>query len=265
MTGQITRRGSSKDTNHGLDGLSTWGQAGLPVRMERRRHRFALRATSAITSVAVVGSSLLSSAAYALPQGGTVIEGDATISYGENSVVINQGSSHVIIEWQSFDIAAHESVHFDQAAFMAALNRVLSGEASVILGSLTGAGSITLVNPAGIAFGAGAHVDVGAITASTLDILNQNFMADQLVFDQYDPNFATASVTNAGTITVADQGLAALVGPGVANNGLIQARTGAVVLASGTAFTVDFYGDGLINFAVTGATEAAPVDAYGNP
>ena len=46
---------------------------------------------------------------------------------------------------------------------------------------------------------------------------------------------------------------------------MIQARTGAVVLASGTAATIDFYGDGLINFALTGATEAAPVDADGNP
>jgi filamentous hemagglutinin family protein len=227
--------------------------------------RAAFRTTTAMTAAAVVASTLMSSVAWALPQGGTVVEGDATIAYGESSVTITQGSSHVIIEWESFDTAAGESVHFDQAAFMAALNRVLSGEATQFLGSLTGAGSITIVNQAGIAFGPGSNVDVGAITATTLDILNANFMADQLVFDQYDPAFATASVTNAGTITVADKGLAALVGPGVANSGLIQARTGAVVLASGTAFTVDLYGDGLVNFDVTGATEAAPVDADGNP
>jgi filamentous hemagglutinin family protein len=256
MSDETTRRHSGMDASSRLISRRPMG---------RRLQRFALRTTSAITSAAVAASSLLPGVAWALPQGGTVVEGDATIAYGEDSVTITQGSSHVIIEWDSFDIGANESVHFDQAAFMAALNRVLSGEASQILGSLTGAGSITIVNQAGIAFGAGANVDVGAITATTLDILNANFMADNLVFDQYDPAFATASVTNAGTITVADQGLAMLVGPGVANNGLIQARTGAVVLASGTAMTVDFYGDGLINFAVTGATEAAPVDASGKP
>ena len=237
----------------------------MPVARERRRNRFAFRTTSAITSAAVATSSLMSSVAYALPQGGSVVEGDATITYGENSVTIAQNSAHVIIEWDSFDTAAGESVHFDQAEFMAALNRILSGQATRFDGVLTGAGSITIVNQAGIAFGAGANIDVGAITATTLDIINSNFMADNLVFDQYDSAFADASVTNAGTITVADQGLAALVGPGVANNGLIQARTGAVVLASGTAATIDFYGDGLVNFAVTGATEAAPVDADGNP
>src|SRR5690606_15553948 len=140
-----------------------------------------------------------------------------------------------------------------------------SGEVTRFDGTLTGAGHITIVNRAGIAFGSTANIDVGAITATTLDIINANFMADRLVFDQYDPAFADASVTNAGRITVADQGLAALVGPGVANSGVIQARTGAVALASGTAATIDFYGDGLINFAVTGATEAAPVDADGNP
>ena len=69
---------------------------------------------------------------------------------------------------------------------MAALNRILSGEATRFDGALTANGSITIVNAAGIAFGADATVDVGAITATTLDILNSNFMADQLVFDQYD-------------------------------------------------------------------------------
>ncbi|MEZ5666489.1 MAG: filamentous hemagglutinin N-terminal domain-containing protein [Alphaproteobacteria bacterium] len=71
----------------------------------------------------------------------------------------------------------------------------------MILGSLSGAGSITLVNPAGISFGASATVDVGAITATTLDILNSRFMADELVFDGYNDRFATASVINDGTIT----------------------------------------------------------------
>ena len=144
------------------------------------------RATSALTGVALAGSSLMAGPAWALPQGGTVVEGDATITYSENSVVIDQNSAHVIIEWDSFDTTAGESVHFDQAAFMAALNRILSGEATRFDGALTGAGSITIVNAAGIAFGADATVDVGAITATTLDILNSNFMADNLVFDQFD-------------------------------------------------------------------------------
>src|SRR5690606_19663627 len=128
----------------------------------RRRHRYqrlAFRATTAITTAAAAGSTLMSSVAYALPQGGTVVEGDATITYGENSVTITQGSAHVVIEWQSFDTAAGESVHFDQAEFMAALNRILSGQATRFDGILTANGSITIVNQAGIAFGSSANID----------------------------------------------------------------------------------------------------------
>ncbi|MEZ5670560.1 MAG: filamentous hemagglutinin N-terminal domain-containing protein [Alphaproteobacteria bacterium] len=96
--------------------------------------RLAYRATSALTALSIVGASILPVPALALPQDGNVIEGDATITYGENSIVIQQNSDRVIIEWQSFDVGANESVNFIQPSELAAaLNRVLSGEASVIL------------------------------------------------------------------------------------------------------------------------------------
>ena len=56
-------------------------------------------------------------------------------------------------------------------------------------------------------------------------------------------------------------GLAALVGSARATAGHLQVRTGAVTLASGTALTVDFYGDGLINFAVDGPAAVAVLGA----
>ncbi len=218
-----------------------------------------LNATSALTSAAFACSAVFAGHALALPQDGNVVEGQAEIVYGANSVEIVQGSDRVIIEWSSFDVGVDESVNFVQPSQLAsALNRVLSGQSSAILGSLTGNGQITIVNPAGIHFGATANVDVAAITATTIDIINANFMANNLAFDQFNDEFANATVTNDGSITVQDSGLAALVAPGVANNGIIAARTGAVVLASGTAFTVDPYGDGLIQFAVNAPTTEAP-------
>ncbi len=218
------------------------------------------RTTTALSAAAAVAATTLApSIALALPQDGTVVEGQAEIIYGSNSVEIVQGSDRVIIEWSSFDVGVDESVNFVQPSQLAsALNRVLSGQSSAILGSLTGNGQITIVNPAGIHFGATANVDVAAITATTIDIINANFMANNLAFDQFNDDFANATVTNDGSITVQDSGLAALVAPGVANNGIIAARTGAVVLASGTAFTVDPYGDGLIQFAVNAPTMEAP-------
>ena len=57
-----------------------------------------------------------------------------------------------------------------------------------------------------------------------------------------------AAVTNDGTITVAEHGLAALVAPNVKNSGVINAKLGRVVLAGKETFAVDLYGDGLLSF-----------------
>ncbi|MEE8270845.1 MAG: hypothetical protein V3R98_03810, partial [Alphaproteobacteria bacterium] len=60
----------------------------------------------------------------------------------------------------------------------------------------------------------------------------------------------SAFVVNRGTITVAEGGLAALVAPWVENSGTIDARLGRVELASGDTFTIDTYGDRLIQLAI---------------
>ena len=59
---------------------------------------------------------------------------------------------------------------------------------------------------------------------------------------------ADGLVANHGTIRVRDGGFAALVAPWVENSGEIHATLGRVELAAGEAFTLDFYGDGLIEF-----------------
>ena len=82
-------------------------------------------------------------------------------------------------------------------------------------------------------------------------------MAGNMRFDRPSPN-PNAAVVNAGTITVAEKGLAALVAPHVVNSGVIQARLGRVVLAGAETYTLDFYGDGLINFDVGPQVTAAP-------
>jgi hypothetical protein len=58
-------------------------------------------------------------------------------------------------------------------------------------------------------------------------------------------------VENHGTITLRDQGLAALVGPVAANSGTIRARMGRVAIAGAEAVTIDLAGDGLLSFDVT--------------
>ena len=187
---------------------------------------------------------------HALPQGGSVVEGQANIVIvSPNEIKIEQLTDKIVIEWTSFDIAAGENVHFlqpNEAAW--ALNRVLGGQASKIMGQLSANGGLVLVNPNGILIGSGARVDVNKLVATTIDVANNKFMAGKFEFDIAGK--AGASIVNKGLITASEGGLVALVGPGVANHGIIQARLGKVELASGTQFTLDLYGDGLIKIPV---------------
>ena len=114
-----------------------------------------------------------------------MVSGNATITQtGPKTITIKQTSGKVIIEWDNFNIAKGEHVVFDQpGALAAALNRVLSGGKTSILGSLTANGQIIITNPQGIVFGASARVDVASIIASSMGITNANFLAGRMIFD----------------------------------------------------------------------------------
>ena len=161
-----------------------------------------------------------------------------------NTLTIDQTTPRAAIDWQSFNIAPNETTQFVQPSANAiALNRVQAGDPSVIAGRLTANGQLVLVNPSGVVFTRGSQVNVNSLVATTAGIGTANFMAGNMVFDQ--PGNPNARVVNNGTITVAQAGLAALVAPGVANNGVISAKLGRVVLGGAQTYTLDFYGDGL--------------------
>src|SRR5207245_2568031 len=155
--------------------------------------------------------------------------------------------------WTRFSIAANEAVRFQQpSAASIALNRVASQEPTAIYGSLSANGQIFLVNPSGILFGSSARLDVGALTASTMNITNQDFLAGRYRFAQ-DLTRPNAAVVNQGVITAGPGGYVALLGAAVRNGGVIQAPLGTVALGAGKAATLDMRGDGLIGFVVTDA------------
>ena len=80
--------------------------------------------------------------AYALPQGGQVAAGSATITSGVNATDINQASQRSVINWNGFEVGANESVNFYQPSQTAiALNRI-SGGASQINGSINANGQV---------------------------------------------------------------------------------------------------------------------------
>ena len=191
--------------------------------------------------------------AAALPNGGQVVGGQATISQPTSqSLQIQQSTDKAIINWQQFSIGAGQAVRFSQPSIRSiALNRVVGIDPSVILGQLQANGRIFLINPNGILFGAGAQINVGGLLATTLQIRDEDFMAGRYLFAQ-DPLKGLKSVVNQGTIHVSDHGFVVLAAPGVSNEGMIVANLGTTVLASGKALTVDLMGDGLINYAISG-------------
>lgn len=193
---------------------------------------------------------LLPGVAISNPQGGIVAAGAASIASTGNVTNITQSTNKAVINWQTFNIAPNEATHFMQPSTSSiTLNRVNPyNGSSQIFGQLTANGNIWIINPAGILFGKGAQVNVGGILATTADISDRDFMRGNYQFRQ-NPQW-NGAVINQGTITARDGGLVALVAPGVENSGIIQAKRGRVILGAGNTYTVDLYGDGLINFGV---------------
>ncbi|HUI19198.1 MAG TPA: filamentous hemagglutinin N-terminal domain-containing protein, partial [Alphaproteobacteria bacterium] len=225
----------------------------------------ALRNLLLATSCLVSAGTVATTVARAQPTNPAVTAGQATISTSPNSTVVRQSTSKAIIQWQSFSIPSGDSVTFVQPGASAiALNRVTGGQASSIYGSLTANGQVWLVNPNGVLFGNGAQVNVAGLLATTSDIRDQDFLAGNYNFGIASSN-PNASIVNQGTITAASGGSVVLSAASVSNTGLIQAQFGSVVVAGAKTFTVDFNGDNLLSYQVTGAVDQVPLDANGNP
>ena len=192
---------------------------------------------------------------YALPAGGVVAAGAATIGSAGGTTTIRQTTQNAVINWQSFNIGAREGVLFVQPnRHSVALNRVLGADPSSLLGSLSANGKVFLINPNGILFGQGASVNVGGLVASTLNLSDADFMAGKYRFS----GEGGASILNQGSIK-ADAGYVALLGANVSNEGVISARLGSVALAAGERITLDVAGDGLLNVTVNQAVVDALV------
>jgi filamentous hemagglutinin family protein len=199
---------------------------------------------------------------HANPQGGTVVAGQASIETpAQGHLVVRQGSARAVIDWRSFSIGAGEHTQFVQpSASSVALNRVTGPDPSVIAGRLSANGRIVLQNEAGVTFSEGAQVNASSLLATTSRIDAQRLMNTGEVAAHLPGRIAGARVENRGDITVADSGVAALVGPEVRNSGRIVARQGRVVLGGAETYTIDLAGDGLVAFEVRDGVSRAPSD-----
>jgi filamentous hemagglutinin family protein len=216
-----------------------------PVQRRRNEYRsFAVKALCA--AVAAVFAE--TAGAQALPSGGTVTAGTATIGTSGSAMTVTQTSQRAIIDWSSFNIGNGASVTFAQpGASSIAVSR--SGPAANIDGALTANGHLLILSPNGVLFGANARVNVGGLIASTGNINDNQFM------NGVDGSFAitgatSGTVSNQGVITVSGAGLAAFVAPSVSNSGTIHATAGRIMLASAQAATMTIAMNGLYEIAI---------------
>ena len=175
----------------------------------------------------------------------------AVSSYGDHLTTIQQDSQNLSLNWLSFNIGAQDTVNFVQPnAQSIAVNRIADPNGSVILGHLNANGQVFLINPNGVLFGQGAQVNVGGLVASTLDVSDSELGRGTLHFG----GAGGGSVTNRGTITAAPGGYVALLGHSVSNQGAIHAPAGSVALAGGSAVTLSFDGNRLLDMQVDAST-----------
>jgi hypothetical protein len=176
---------------------------------------------------------------WANPTGGQVVDGSATISSNGSTLTVNQTTNRAIINWQSFSIGQGELTSFIQpSASSANLSRVLGGDPSQLLGSLTSNGQVYLINPSGIVFGQGFQLNTSGFLASTLDVDNGAFMSGG---NLHFAGNSTAGITNNGTLTTT-AGDVYLFARSVTNNGTINSA-GTAGLAAGSDILLASSGD----------------------
>lgn len=222
----------------------TTGSKGKPASPRRRLQ-------AAVSAALMVGPTFAMAvpAVDALPTGGNVTSGTASISQSGSTLNINQSTTKAIINWNSFNIGSDATVNFNQPGTSAVtLNRVLSSDPSSIYGRLNATGQVFLINPNGVLFGAGSRVDVGGLVASTLNIRDEDFLAGNYRFNLEG---ATGSLLNQGELF---GDYIALLAPEVRNEGAIVAQMGTVALAAGEAVSLNIAGDQLIDVQVDRAS-----------
>ena len=164
-------------------------------------------------------------------------------------------SPNSIIEWGSLSTARNEYLRFIQkngASWV--MNRIVGGDPSVFLGSLSSNGHVIIINQNGIAFGPSAQVNVAGLVVSGLNLANADFLDGKRAFDG---SGGAGRVVNEGAIHALRGGSVLLVGGSVENRGVIEAPGGEVLLLAGRSVNLTDPAAPAIQVEVTAADNAA--------
>ena len=171
--------------------------------------------------------------------------GSASLSVANRALTITQNSQRAILNWDSFNIDAGNTVQFNQPSVNStALNRIFDSAPSQIFGALKANGNVYLINPNGILFGSSAQVNVHTLLASTstLDI-NDNLYKNSSLYDAIqsgepaltglgaNPN-ASITLQSGAQINTDSYGQVLVFAPHITNAGSISTPDGQSVLAA---------------------------------
>ena len=203
------------------------------------------RGKSSSRKLVAVVLSLSAIVGNASPLGGQVVSGIGSVNQSGTTTTVNQASQNLSLNWQSFNVAANETVNFLQPSATAlAVNRIYDTNGSKIMGHLNANGQVWLINPNGILFGQGSQVNVGGLVASTLDTISNNGSAT--IFS----GSGKGGIVNQGAI---NGHYVAFIANNVSNAGTITSPLGAVALGAGNAVTLTFAGNDLVQMQVDGS------------
>jgi filamentous hemagglutinin family protein len=230
---------------------------------KRQRHPVPKRKTQVLKPKLIAASvaacfAVSAQQSYANPTGPSVVSGSASFNSAANALTVTN-SNNAIINWQGFSIGVNEITRFVQpSSGSAVLNRVTGAGGvipqSVIDGVLSSNGRVFLLNPSGIVIGATAQIDVAGLVASSLNLSNDDFLANRLRFTEVP---GAGAVVNNGAIETPSGGRVYLVAPSVENNGLIRTPQGEIVLAAGKEVELVSEASPFVTVRVTADSEQA--------
>jgi filamentous hemagglutinin family protein len=152
---------------------------------------------------------------------------DALTGADNYTVTVKQTAKKAILSWDSFNVGAQTTLNFDQSQGAqkdglndwVALNRVSANASpSQIMGKIKADGSIYLINPNGIVFGAGSQVNVHSLIASSLPM----YLSSSAKSLQTHNNDAYLKASNQLFL---ESGISS-VGPATANGNLLGLGSG---------------------------------------
>ena len=196
-----------------------------------------------IAACLTAGQGIAAPAENALPSGGVINKGAASISTAGSTMTIHQTTNVVDSSWSSFDIGRNAGVNIAQPSNTSTfIGRIGGNNASQIFGSLNANGRVVLTNPRGVVFGPNSKINTGGLVASSKALKGYTADGNSLQFEG-----AGGSIINQGVI----QGdFVALIGAQIQNEGTITASTGDAALLAGDAIEMTIGNSGRLTVEV---------------